>query len=422
MDKTQPALLVQHGNTAQKQRPIDRAAITLGQARGCDIELDAPEVSSIHCVITRGPDGLYIRDCNSRMGTRINGERIKESYLHDSDILQVGPFSFQVYVPASFATQPEKVPSMTATAATAEAADHRSAGADPDPHMEQALAAKEAELQQLEESLQAQRHELEQKKQQVDEGQKQLAASRQTMQEEAKKVEAHARQWEEDLNQRQAKADADMQARVKECERKCAEMERHAQTHKNQAGSAPHSESQLSPDKSRELEIRQQELDKYAKHLQSLQQRLREQEDKLRQGIVSPPTPTVIEIPEEFKQSQQEILAKMAQQQEAILQLQQTLGHQHNELIGVLGELSDAQTATKDQQGQGLEMLRQSNQLLQALAARRDQPVAPAPLPVPELPPSTPAPEPKGRDKLSERLRAIDAKIPAVGARQTRHD
>src|SRR5207244_9346286 len=108
IDKTQPALLVQHGNTAQKQRPIDRAAITLGQARGCDIELDAPEVSSIHCVITRGPDGLFIRDCNSRMGTRITGGRVKASYLHDTDILQVGPSSLQVYLPASLVQQPEE--------------------------------------------------------------------------------------------------------------------------------------------------------------------------------------------------------------------------------------------------------------------------------------------------------------------------
>src|SRR5947208_2787722 len=139
MDKTQPALLVQHGNTAQKHRPLDRAGVTLGQARGCDIELDAPEVSSIHCIITRGPDGLYIRDCNSRMGTRINGERIREAYLHDTDILQVGPFSFQVYLPASFVTQPEKAPSLTATTVpTAE----KSADSE---QTDQAVAAKEAE-------------------------------------------------------------------------------------------------------------------------------------------------------------------------------------------------------------------------------------------------------------------------------------
>ena len=414
MDKTQPALLVQHGNTAQKHRPLDRAGVTLGQARGCDIELDAPEVSSIHCIITRGLDGLYIRDCNSRMGTRVNGERIKEGYLHDADILQVGPFSFQVYLPASFVTQPEKPPSLTATAA---APTEKSAGR---AHDDQAAAAKEADLQQLEESLQKQQQDLEQREKQLEEGAEQLAANRTAMQEEAKKVEAHAQEWEKDLQQRKAKADEEIQARLKECQQKCAEMEQaQAEALKKQGASSP--PSKVSPEKGRELEIRQQELDKYAKHLQALQQRLREQEEKLRQGIIPQAAPPVVEIGEEFKQGQQEILNKVAQQQESFAQIQQVLQKQHEELIGVLGEVSDAQTATRGQQGQGIEMLRQAIELLQALAARSGQASAPAPLPIPEPAPSTPGPAPKGRDKLVERLRAIDAKIPAVG-RQSRHD
>jgi pSer/pThr/pTyr-binding forkhead associated (FHA) protein len=416
MDKTQPALLVQHGNTAQKQRPLDRAAVTLGQARGCDIELDAPEVSSVHCIITRGLDGLYIRDCNSRMGTRVNGERIREGYLHDADILQVGPFSFQVYVPPSFVTQPEKGPSLTATAAAA----GTSAG---QAHDDQASAAKEAELQQLEETLQKQQQDLEQREKQLEEDAKQMAASRAAMQEETRKVEAHAQQWEKELHERQAKADEEIKARLKECEQKWAEMEKaHAEKLKKQGPASSPKQSQVSPEKTRELEIRQQELDKYAKHLQTLQQRLREQEDKLRQGIVSQPTPAVVEVPEEFKQAQQEILGKVAQQADSFAQIQQILQKQHDELIGVLGELSDAQTATRDQQGQGIEMLRQATELLQALAARPVQSAAPAPLAIPEPPPSTPSPAPKGRDKLADRLRAIEAKIPAVGSRQSRHD
>ncbi|MEI4913970.1 hypothetical protein Q8G39_28380, partial [Klebsiella pneumoniae] len=88
------------------------------------------------------------------------------------------------------------------------------------------------------------------------------------------------------------------------------------------------------PEKSRELEIRQQELDKYAKHLQALQQRLREQEDKLRQGIVAQPAPPVVEVGEEFKQGQQEILNSVAQQQESFARIQQALEKQHEELIG----------------------------------------------------------------------------------------
>jgi pSer/pThr/pTyr-binding forkhead associated (FHA) protein len=415
MDKTQPALLVQHGNTAQKHRPLDRAAVSLGQARGCDIELDAPEVSSIHCIITRGPNGLYIRDCNSRMGTRINGERVREGFLHDADILQVGPFSFQVYVPPSFATQPEKGPSMSATA------DSPAEQSGKSVQLETESKVKEAELQQLEESLQKQQEDLEQKEKQLEDSAKQLAANRQAMQEEAKKAEAHARKREEDLKQKQAKTEEEIQARLKECQQKCADMERNqAEALKSQtvsAAAAP--ESSPSPEKHRELDIRQQELDKFAKHLLSLQERLREQEEKLRQGIVPQAAPAV---GDEFKQSQQEILSKVSQQQESVVQLQQSMERKYDELIGVLSELKDAQTATQDQQGQGIEMLRQTSQLLQTLAARRDQAGAAAPLPVPEPAPPTPGPEPKGRDKLAERLRAIDAKIPSVGSRQSRHD
>jgi pSer/pThr/pTyr-binding forkhead associated (FHA) protein len=416
MDKTQPALIVQHGNTAQKHRPIDRAGVTLGQARGCDIELDAPEVSTVHCLITRGPDGLYIRDCNSRMGTRVNGERIKECYLHDSDILQVGPFSFQVYMPPSLITHPEKGPSLMATI---EGPASKSGGAEPD----QALAAREAELQRLEESLQKQQHDLDLKQRQLEEADRQLATSQQAaqdeaekIQEESKKIQAHTQQWERELEERQKKVDAEIQARVQECQQKCAEMEKaQAEALKTKASSEASSQSAVSPEKARQLEIRQQELDKFAKHLQTLQQRLREQEDKLRQGVVSEPFSS-----EEFKQGQQEILSQFAPLQEGFKQLQQTLKGQHLELVQALKELSAGQTKSPDQQPQTTEMLRQVMQMLQGLTPRRDQP-SPSPS-TSESSTSLPASEPKGRDKLAERLRAIEAKIPAVGSRQSRHD
>jgi len=417
MDKTQPALLVQHGNTAQKHRPLDRAAVTLGQARGCDIELDAPEVSTVHCIITRGPDGLFIRDCNSRMGTRINGERIKEGYLHDADILQVGPFSFQVYVPPSFATQPEKAPSMNAAAPLTDP------NAPSTAQMEQALAAKEAELQQQEEALQKLQTDLERQKQELEEGTTQLEQSHRSMQEENNKIHAHAQQWEKELEERHAKLEADIQTRMEECKQKCAAMERAQAEALKQAKPAVSASAPATPEQNRALEIRQNELDKFAKHLQSLQQRLREQEEKLKAGIVSDPTPAKVEMSEEFKQSVQEILGQVGQHQTAFGQVQEKLQRQHDELIGVLGELHDFQKASREQQGQEMEMLRQTQQLLQALTSRREQPAVPNLPPLAE-PPQTPPPrsELKGRDKLVERLRAIDAKIPAVGSRQSRHD
>src|SRR5713101_1337169 len=111
-DKTQPALIVEEGPTAQKHRPLALSANTVGQARGCDVVLDAPEVASLHCIITRGPEGLAIRDCSSRTGTSLNGERIWEAPLHDGDTLTIGSFKLQVYLPQSCLPQVNRVNEM----------------------------------------------------------------------------------------------------------------------------------------------------------------------------------------------------------------------------------------------------------------------------------------------------------------------
>src|ERR1700719_4264401 len=99
IDPGQPALILMYGDAARKRRPLSRDAVTIGRARGCDIWLDAPDVSSLHCVITRSGDGFHLRDCASRSGTRLNGDGVGEAALQDRDILQIGPFSFRVFLP-----------------------------------------------------------------------------------------------------------------------------------------------------------------------------------------------------------------------------------------------------------------------------------------------------------------------------------
>lgn len=92
-------LNVKYGHAAKKQFQLDQASTVLGRARGCDVELESVDISSVHCIITRGADGLVIRDLNSRSGTKVNGERIRnEVTLRDADLVQVGPFSFEVAV------------------------------------------------------------------------------------------------------------------------------------------------------------------------------------------------------------------------------------------------------------------------------------------------------------------------------------
>src|SRR6185312_7846481 len=50
-------------------------------------------------------DGWRIRDCSGgRFATRVNGQTIHEESLRDTDVLQIGTFSFEVRLPASRTT------------------------------------------------------------------------------------------------------------------------------------------------------------------------------------------------------------------------------------------------------------------------------------------------------------------------------
>src|SRR5476651_666153 len=96
---THPALIPVAGNCDRKPRILDREVTTIGRARGSDLCLEANEISTLHCIIYRSADGYRIRDCNSRCGTRINGESVKIGVLHDADIVNLGPISFEFRLP-----------------------------------------------------------------------------------------------------------------------------------------------------------------------------------------------------------------------------------------------------------------------------------------------------------------------------------
>lgn len=119
-------MVVRCGNADRRQLPLDKAGITLGRARGCDIELGASDVSAVHCIITRDASGLSIRDCKGRGGTHVNGERITESPLRDGDVLQVGSFSFEVRLPAEYlAPAPRTLPADLSVAGLRHVLDSR---------------------------------------------------------------------------------------------------------------------------------------------------------------------------------------------------------------------------------------------------------------------------------------------------------
>lgn len=78
------------GRTAHFGEP----PVVLGRHPGCDLQLGPDEdleVSSRHARLDRDEGGWFVRDLESRNGTRIDGERIRsDRYLRDGDRLELG--------------------------------------------------------------------------------------------------------------------------------------------------------------------------------------------------------------------------------------------------------------------------------------------------------------------------------------------
>lgn len=100
-DDSRPALVVDFGATANKRRLLSKTTTLIGRSQGCDIRLDAPEVSGVHCLVSIDANGLSIRDCDSRSGVFINGKPVREGRLHDGDAIQIGPFMFLAQLPCN---------------------------------------------------------------------------------------------------------------------------------------------------------------------------------------------------------------------------------------------------------------------------------------------------------------------------------
>jgi pSer/pThr/pTyr-binding forkhead associated (FHA) protein len=53
--------------------------LIIGRAEGCDILLDAGQVSGQHAVLVLGPQGAFLEDRNSTSGTFVRGQRIQSA-------------------------------------------------------------------------------------------------------------------------------------------------------------------------------------------------------------------------------------------------------------------------------------------------------------------------------------------------------
>ncbi len=87
-DKTY-TLKVLDGNEPGHVFPLEKTSITIGR-RGCDVNLDDPEISRKHASIEIHETNATLRDLGSTNGTYIQGQRVEEGDLKDNTEFRVG--------------------------------------------------------------------------------------------------------------------------------------------------------------------------------------------------------------------------------------------------------------------------------------------------------------------------------------------
>ena len=88
-DDKKYSLEVLDGNEPGQIFPIEKPKIIIGR-RGCEVNLDDPEISRQHVSIEVHGDGATLRDMGSTNGTYVQGARVKEAQLEDNSEFRLG--------------------------------------------------------------------------------------------------------------------------------------------------------------------------------------------------------------------------------------------------------------------------------------------------------------------------------------------
>ncbi|MEX0820200.1 MAG: FHA domain-containing protein [Pirellulaceae bacterium] len=81
--------------------PLLKKNLLIGRRESCDVVLRFGNISAHHCEMTLESGYWFVKDLNSRNGTRVNGYRVAKRRLDPHDVLSVAKFQYEVnYVPA----------------------------------------------------------------------------------------------------------------------------------------------------------------------------------------------------------------------------------------------------------------------------------------------------------------------------------
>ncbi|MBI5495222.1 MAG: FHA domain-containing protein [Deltaproteobacteria bacterium] len=69
-------------------------AMIVGRSMDCDLLLDDPAISSMHLRLSHKPDGrVHLQDYGTLLGTLVNNQRVKETYLAGGEHIQLGAWT-----------------------------------------------------------------------------------------------------------------------------------------------------------------------------------------------------------------------------------------------------------------------------------------------------------------------------------------
>lgn len=140
-----------------KKKRFKGVRMTVGRAKGIDVELSDQSVSRRHVELVMGEGGVVLRDLGSGNGTKVNDERVEERALQHGDVISIGKTRIrlvdeqkqieQLRAEAEAAEANEKKKKAEAAAAAKKAAAERTAGTadevDPnDPRLNEATVAR----------------------------------------------------------------------------------------------------------------------------------------------------------------------------------------------------------------------------------------------------------------------------------------
>jgi FHA domain len=83
-------LLIKTEGLEQRALVLRLGVNHVGRDPECELCIDHPTISSLHCELALTDDGVYVRDCHSTNGTFLNGQPVSESWLDPGQTLRLG--------------------------------------------------------------------------------------------------------------------------------------------------------------------------------------------------------------------------------------------------------------------------------------------------------------------------------------------